>query len=65
MFTKDQRDQVAAMQRSTNLYTNLAISLAPAVFGHEDVKKALLLMLFGGVHKQTLEVCVGGATCPG
>lgn len=26
------------------------------VFGHEDIKRAVLLMLFGGVHKQTREV---------
>lgn len=30
--------------------------MAPAVYGHLDVKKAVLLMLMGGVHKQTLEV---------
>ena len=30
-------------------------STAPAIFGHDDVKKGSLLMLFGGVHKETPE----------
>lgn len=44
------------MQQSEHLYDDLARSLAPGVFGHVDVKKAILLMLLGGVHKQTSEV---------
>lgn len=30
-------------------------SIAPGVFGGADVKKAMLLMLMGGVHKSTKE----------
>ncbi|KAL8291343.1 hypothetical protein RQP46_002321 [Phenoliferia psychrophenolica] len=33
------------------LYQRLASSIAPEIFGHEDVKKALLLLLVGGVTK--------------
>lgn len=33
------------------LYAKLASSIAPEIFGHEDVKKALLLLLVGGVTK--------------
>lgn len=32
-------------------YTRLAQSLAPEIYGHEDVKKALLLLLVGGVDR--------------
>ena len=39
------------------IYRDLAASICPSVFGHEQVKQAILLMLFGGVHKQTKEVC--------
>jgi DNA replicative helicase MCM subunit Mcm2 (Cdc46/Mcm family) len=48
--------QVRAMKENGQIYEHLAASLAPGVFGHLDVKKAVLLMLLGGVHKQTAEV---------
>ena len=38
------------------VYQNITRSIAPGVHGHEDVKRAIALMLFGGVHKQTSEV---------
>lgn len=34
-----------------DFYSKLAASLAPEIYGHEDVKKALLLMLVGGVDR--------------
>ena len=41
------------LQRLTSLdYSKLADSLAPEIYGHEDVKKALLLLLVGGVDRR-------------
>ncbi|XP_046668359.1 DNA replication licensing factor mcm7 [Homalodisca vitripennis] len=34
-----------------DFYSKLAASLAPEIYGHEDVKKALLLLLVGGVDR--------------
>ena len=57
------------MQNEQGLYSKLAQSIAPSVYGHDEVKKGILLMLFGGVHKRTadnmklrgdLNVCVVG-----
>lgn len=35
-----------------DFYERLAVSLAPEIYGHLDVKKALLLLLVGGVDKR-------------
>jgi DNA replicative helicase MCM subunit Mcm2 (Cdc46/Mcm family) len=40
---------------SDHIYSRLVESIAPTVYGHEIVKKGLLLQLMGGVHKQTPE----------
>lgn len=34
-----------------DFYEKLAGSIAPEIYGHEDVKKALLLQLVGGVEQ--------------
>lgn len=39
-------------QSSGNMYEYLSRSIAPEIFGHLDVKKALLLLLIGGVTKE-------------
>lgn len=54
-FSDEHKDKVKKMAREPDLYDSLTRSLAPGVFGHIDVKRAILLMLFGGVHKQTPE----------
>ncbi|CAE6477748.1 unnamed protein product [Rhizoctonia solani] len=42
---------IERLKRDPNLYSKLAASIAPEIYGHEDVKKALLLLLVGGVTK--------------
>jgi hypothetical protein len=46
----------AMLERGPALFDDLARSVCPAVFGCDQVKKAILLMLMGGVHKVTPEV---------
>lgn len=43
------------MKDDPQIYQKLAKSICPMVFGHESIKQAVLLMLFGGVHKTTME----------
>ena len=50
-FTLAERHQVIGMKDQDDLYLKLAQSISPSVFGHLDVKKGILLQLFGGVHK--------------
>ncbi len=39
-------------KKTPDIYTTLAKSLAPEIYGKDDVKKALLLLLVGGVDKE-------------
>merc|ERR1719163_2712897 len=43
-----------------NFYDKLACSIAPEIYGHEDVKKALLLLLVGGVDRQPAGMKIRG-----
>ncbi|KAI5795294.1 MCM2/3/5 family-domain-containing protein [Geopyxis carbonaria] len=44
--------RIDELRRGGNLYDVLAKSIAPEIFGHDDVKKCLLLLLIGGVTKE-------------
>ena len=44
--------KIEKYQKSGNMYEYLARSIAPEIYGHVDVKKALLLLLIGGVSKE-------------
>lgn len=43
------------MRNTPDFFNKLVDSIAPTVFGHQDIKRAILLMLTGGVHKITHE----------
>lgn len=44
--------KIEQYQNSGNMYEYLSKSIAPEIYGHLDVKKALLLLLIGGVTKE-------------
>ena len=48
-------EDLKTMVHSDHIYSRLVNSLAPMVYGHEIVKKGLLLQLMGGVSKVTPE----------
>jgi len=54
---RDAMDAVTAkrMRAQPRLYDSLAESIAPAVFGHKDIKHGILLQLVSGVAKKTHE----------
>ncbi|GLB34765.1 putative MCM family protein [Lyophyllum shimeji] len=52
-MTPEVERAIGELKRDPALYNKLAQSIAPEIYGHEDVKKALLLLLVGGVTKVT------------
>ncbi|VDM16467.1 unnamed protein product [Hydatigera taeniaeformis] len=50
-LSEPELDKICAMSQDKNLFQNLYTSLFPTIHGSEEVKKGLLLMLFGGVPK--------------
>ncbi|KAK0211085.1 MCM2/3/5 family-domain-containing protein [Desarmillaria ectypa] len=51
--TPEIQAEIHELTRDPALYSRLAMSIAPEIYGHEDVKKALLLLLVGGSTKET------------
>ena len=51
-FTTEERRDISNMARDPNIYDKFVSSIAPTVHGHVDIKRAVALMLFGGVHKK-------------
>ncbi|KAK1423653.1 hypothetical protein QVD17_18959 [Tagetes erecta] len=54
-FTQKEIDEAEQMKATDDFFKKLVDSVAPTVFGHQDIKRAILLMLLGGVHKFTHE----------
>lgn len=54
-FNPSEIEDLKKMVHSDHIYSRLVNSLAPMVYGHEVVKKGLLLQLMSGVSKSTME----------
>uniref|UniRef100_H2YTY5 DNA replication licensing factor MCM6 n=1 Tax=Ciona savignyi TaxID=51511 RepID=H2YTY5_CIOSA len=68
-MTETEWEKVYQMSCDKNLYTNLCNSLFPTIHGNDEIKRGILLQLFGGVPKVTeegttlrgdLNVCIVG-----
>lgn len=68
-LTAQEVDELKEMVHCEHIYSKLVQSIAPTVYGHEIVKKGILLQLMGGVHKQSgdgmhlrgdINICVVG-----
>ena len=54
-YTDQEIDDLRAMVHSDHIYSRLVQSIAPMIYGHEIVKKGILLQLLSGVSKTTAE----------
>ena len=50
-ITLEEEKKIISFSKHHDLYEKLISSIAPSVYGHEKVKEALVLQLFGGVKK--------------
>ncbi len=54
-INKEDELQIKTLAKDPKIYEKLISSIAPSIYGHEDVKEAILLQLMGGVKKQNLD----------
>lgn len=51
-FSSERIDHMKAMSLLPDIYERLAHAIAPSIYEHEDIKKGILLQLFGGTKKE-------------
>ncbi len=54
-LSESELSELKDIVHSDHIYSRLVDSIAPSVWGHELIKKGILLQLLGGVHKETVE----------
>ncbi|EGG23394.1 MCM family protein [Cavenderia fasciculata] len=51
VMTEDDEKEIRKLSKDENIVQKIVQSVAPSIFGHEDIKIALALALFGGMAK--------------
>ena len=54
-YTDSDKEILKRLRNYQNIYQKLSDCIAPSVFGHQEIKRGILLMLFGGNNKITQE----------
>jgi DNA replication licensing factor MCM4 len=60
--SEERAEQLRELAARPNIYEDLANSLAPSVWELDDIKKGILLQLFGGTHKHIDKEAAGGSS---
>ncbi|MEM0231073.1 MAG: minichromosome maintenance protein MCM [Candidatus Woesearchaeota archaeon] len=50
-ISKEDEEKIIEFSKDPKIYEKLINSIAPSIFGYEEIKEALLLQLFGGIQK--------------
>jgi len=50
-YSEDEEDEFRRLAKEGNIYEKISKSVASAIFGNEDIKKAIACLLFGGSRK--------------
>ncbi len=51
VISKEEEREIRELAKQPDVYEKLVKSIAPSIYGHEAVKEAIVLQLFGGVKK--------------
>jgi len=51
-ITEADKERILALARSDDIYEKIVKTIAPSIYGYEDIKLAIALQLFGGVPKK-------------
>ena len=51
-YDEEDERQILELSQLPNIFDKLAESIAPSVWGYDEIKKSLILQLFGGVKKE-------------
>lgn len=51
IFSEEEEEEFIALSRTPNLYERFVKSIAPSIYGNEDIKRAITCLLFGGSKK--------------
>ena len=52
VFSAEEEDEFRELSRDDQIFERICKSIAPSIYGSEDVKKAIACLLFGGARKQ-------------
>jgi len=51
-ISDEEKQRIMELAEDPKIYTRMIESIAPSIYGHERIKEALILQLFGGVRKK-------------
>ncbi len=51
-LTEEEKKEIIELSKKENIYAMIRDSLIPSIYGHDIVKEAIMLQLFGGVKKE-------------
>ncbi len=54
-ITEEEERKIIALSRDKNIVQRMIISFAPGIYGHEEVKHAILLQMFGGTKEKYVQ----------
>jgi len=50
-ITDEDKEKFENLKKDPEIYEKLSKSIAPSIYGHPDIKKAIACLLFGGCPK--------------